>query len=220
MARTCRQRSSCQSSSIGPVRTRSTSAPKYLVHAIYAALEVARRRRGTHFAPELVDVFRAHPYDVFDGIGETPSWDAVISSEPGLGRWLTDDEMDAALEALADYTDVKSTYTLGHSRGVAELAAAAGHALGLPGRESVNRLRSISGRVSEGSRLLAPDTSDTWVSPSDPCSSPRRCLNNRVLADSHLQTRRTGQHGRWLPVRAAPPHVRDRKCIDCELTAT
>ncbi|MGH3099100.1 MAG: HD domain-containing phosphohydrolase [Streptosporangiales bacterium] len=98
-----------------------------------AALAVARRRRGTHFWPYLADAFATHGRDVLDGLDQATSWDAVIGSEPGLGRWLTDDELDPVLEALADYTDVKSPYTLGHSRGVATLAAAAGRGLGLPG---------------------------------------------------------------------------------------
>ncbi len=47
----------------------------------------------------------------------------MIAAEPGLARPLTEDELDSALEAIADFTDIKSPFTLGHSRGVAELAA-------------------------------------------------------------------------------------------------
>ncbi len=36
------------------------------------------------------------------------------------------------MEAFADYADIKSPFTLGHSRGVAQLAAAAAVTIGLP----------------------------------------------------------------------------------------
>jgi len=45
---------------------------------------------------------------------------------------LTDAEFDAALTAVANFIDLKSPFMLGHSTAVAELAAAAGTALGLP----------------------------------------------------------------------------------------
>jgi HD-GYP domain-containing protein (c-di-GMP phosphodiesterase class II) len=45
---------------------------------------------------------------------------------------LTDPELDVALEAFADFIDIKSPYTLGHSRAVADLAHDAATALGRP----------------------------------------------------------------------------------------
>jgi HD-GYP domain-containing protein (c-di-GMP phosphodiesterase class II) len=59
------------------------------------------------------------------------SWDAVMSAEPGLGVALTDPQLEAALEAVADFVDLKSPYTIGHSRNVADLAADAARAAGL-----------------------------------------------------------------------------------------
>lgn len=118
-----------------------------------AALRVARDRRTTHFAPRLVDAFCVRATDIFDdldGRDQAGSWDAVIESEPGLRRWLSAEELDSALEALADYTDLKSPFLLGHSRGVTELAAAAGGVLGL-GAPDVALLRRGPARV--------PDTS-------------------------------------------------------------
>jgi HD-GYP domain-containing protein (c-di-GMP phosphodiesterase class II) len=62
---------------------------------------------------------------------------ALIDSEPGLGRSLSEGELDSALEAVADFTDLRSPNRAGHSRGVAGLAAAAADLCGLPGREIV-----------------------------------------------------------------------------------
>lgn len=121
-----------------------------------AAVQVAERRRGSQFSPELVDRFRAQPDRVLDGLTQASGWDAVINAEPGLGAWLTDDELDAALEALADYTDVKSPYTLGHSRGVAELAARAGQLLGMPA-DDIERLRR-AGLIHDVGRHGIPNT--------------------------------------------------------------
>jgi hypothetical protein len=44
---------------------------------------------------------------------------------------MTDGELDATLEAIADFCDVKSPYTIGHSKGVAELVATAASSVAL-----------------------------------------------------------------------------------------
>ena len=59
------------------------------------------------------------------------AWDAVLSATHASRYWLAGPELDAALEAVADFVDVKSPYTLGHSRGVAALAAGAAVSYGL-----------------------------------------------------------------------------------------
>jgi HD-GYP domain-containing protein (c-di-GMP phosphodiesterase class II) len=107
-----------------------------------AALEVARARRGTQFDPDLVDLVRAAGTSVFDGLERATNWDAVIDAEPGLGRTLHGPELDGAFEALADFADVKSPSTLGHSRGVARLAEGAASALGLPRADVVHVRRA------------------------------------------------------------------------------
>src|SRR6201982_182241 len=91
-----------------------------------AATDVARQRSGTQFDPALVDVFCSSAAELFAELDAVTAWDAVIADEPGLTAWLSSAEFDAALEAIADFVDVKSPYTIGHSRGVAELAAGGG----------------------------------------------------------------------------------------------
>jgi HD-GYP domain-containing protein (c-di-GMP phosphodiesterase class II) len=99
---------------------------------IEAALHVASERRGTQFDPELVDCFRACHGEILDGLAAISAWDEVIALDPQLGSALTDDQLDRALVAFADFADLKSPLRLGHSRGVAELAAQAGTMLRLP----------------------------------------------------------------------------------------
>jgi HD-GYP domain-containing protein (c-di-GMP phosphodiesterase class II) len=94
-------------------------------------MEVARERRGAQFDPEIVDEFCRHADDLLPTTDEETDWIALIDAEPGLRTRLTEAEIDNALEAVADFTDLRSTYFAGHSRGVADLAAAAAQDAGL-----------------------------------------------------------------------------------------
>ncbi len=97
-----------------------------------AAVAMARQRSGTQFDPGLVDLFCAHADDVLKPVEAPDSWEMVVAAEPGLRVVLTDDELNRALEAIGDFTDLKSPYMLGHARGVAALAASAAETLDLP----------------------------------------------------------------------------------------
>ena len=102
-----------------------------------AAVRMLRSRRGTEFDPELVDRFCAHADELLASLDEVDGWDALIGGHVALGRELNGEELDLALEAFADYADVKSPFTLGRSRGVAQLAATAAVTVGLPGDDVV-----------------------------------------------------------------------------------
>jgi HD-GYP domain-containing protein (c-di-GMP phosphodiesterase class II) len=107
----------------------------YRIGGTEAAISVARGRSGTQFDPAIVDVFCPAASDVFAELDAVTTWGAVIAEEPGLGAWLSNSEFDGALEAIAEFVDVKSPYTIGHSRAVAELAAAAARGHGLPAED-------------------------------------------------------------------------------------
>ncbi|MBB2503696.1 HD domain-containing phosphohydrolase [Amycolatopsis echigonensis] len=96
------------------------------------AVAVARERRGTQFDPALVDCFLNHRGDILAGLDRIRAWDEVIALDPRLGAALAEDELDRALQAFADFADLKSPPRLGHSRGVASLAADGATRLGLP----------------------------------------------------------------------------------------
>ena len=96
-----------------------------------AAQAVARRRSGTQFDPDVVDLFCANAPAVLDGLDDAADWDAVIDAEPTLSRRVAGAELDGVLEAMADLVDMKSPSLAGHSRGVANLARAAGQTAGL-----------------------------------------------------------------------------------------
>jgi HD-GYP domain-containing protein (c-di-GMP phosphodiesterase class II) len=121
-----------------------------------AACDVARERSGTQFDPAMVDVFCDHAHDIFEAIDAVPTWDAVIQSEPALRKPLTAAEFDNALEAIADFADVKSPFTAGHSRGVADLAGDAAKAVGLKKADAINVRRA--GLLHDLGRLGVPNT--------------------------------------------------------------
>jgi HD-GYP domain-containing protein (c-di-GMP phosphodiesterase class II) len=101
-----------------------------------AAVAVARERRGTQFDPALVDLFCADAATLLSGLDSAASWEAVIEAEPALTVVLSDEEFEVALEAIADFADLKSPWTIGHSRSVAELAEAAARLFGLADDET------------------------------------------------------------------------------------
>jgi HD-GYP domain-containing protein (c-di-GMP phosphodiesterase class II) len=95
-----------------------------------AAIEVSRKRSGSQFDPELVRAFCSCAPELFDELDSARNWDAVIAFEPGLDRWLSEAELDAALIAIAEFTDLKSPWLIGHSSRVAALVKEAANAIG------------------------------------------------------------------------------------------
>jgi HD-GYP domain-containing protein (c-di-GMP phosphodiesterase class II)/DNA-binding CsgD family transcriptional regulator len=120
------------------------------------ALEAARARAGTQFDPALVRVLAADASRIFGDLEEETTWDLVISSEPHLQRELGGGEFEPTLEAIADFTDLKSPYTFGHSRRVGELGGMAMLALGLSEAEA-ERVR-WAGYLQDLGRLGVPNS--------------------------------------------------------------
>jgi HD-GYP domain-containing protein (c-di-GMP phosphodiesterase class II)/DNA-binding CsgD family transcriptional regulator len=95
--------------------------------------ERLRVRSGNGYDPAVVDAYiRAgtallHDYDaVSDG------WNTILDSEPDSCAMIQPAELDRVLSVFADFVDLKSPWTRGHSRTVAELADRAGVVCGLP----------------------------------------------------------------------------------------
>lgn len=102
-----------------------------------AAIDVVRARRGKHFDPELADLFCDVAEEVLSPEGTDAA--ALLTAEPRLRHTLTNGELDDALAALADFTDLRSAYRGGHCRGVADLAVAAATSLGIEDVTAVRR---------------------------------------------------------------------------------
>jgi response regulator RpfG family c-di-GMP phosphodiesterase len=99
---------------------------------IDAATAMARERSGGAHSPKLVEIFRRNAPAILAGLDEEPAWESVLAIEPGERPMLSEAELDTACEAIADFVDIKSPWFLGHSRRVADLAAAAARGCGLP----------------------------------------------------------------------------------------
>jgi HD-GYP domain-containing protein (c-di-GMP phosphodiesterase class II) len=102
------------------------------VGGVAAATALARRRAGRQFDPALAALLCARAQEIFGGADAVPAWQAVIAAEPALAVELSPVQLDSALAAIANFVDLKSPFTLGHSVAVAELAEEAGRRLGLP----------------------------------------------------------------------------------------
>ncbi|WP_241010943.1 HD domain-containing phosphohydrolase [Mycobacterium camsae] len=103
------------------------------------AAEVARSRRGTQFSPAVVDVFVDDGAAIVEGLLDIDVWAAALALAPDRDRIIGDDEIDELLRAMADFVDLKCPCSPGFSRGVADLAAAAGRHCRMPSAD-VTRL--------------------------------------------------------------------------------
>lgn len=95
------------------------------------ALAGLRDRSGGQFDPELVACFLTSHAELFDLPQDV--WHAAVTAAPVVQREPTSStDPDQLLTALGDFADLKSPYTLGHSRAVAALVGAAARHAGLP----------------------------------------------------------------------------------------
>lgn len=106
------------------------------VHArtsgVAAAARMLRSRSGTEFDPDLVALCVRDDAALLDGLDRVDAWREVVDGCAALDRPIPDAELTEVLAVFADYADAKATWFLGHSRAVAELAAAAAREYGLP----------------------------------------------------------------------------------------
>ena len=105
------------------------------VHAIAggptAAARVVRKRRGGEFDPKLADVFSPICSELFRQLPDGSVWEQALEAEPQPHRLVPQSHLEEVTLTIADFTDIKSPLTLGHSRRVGKLAEAAGASLGL-----------------------------------------------------------------------------------------
>jgi HD-GYP domain-containing protein (c-di-GMP phosphodiesterase class II) len=119
-----------------PIESRISQLAEYVevAHRVGgpgAARQLAGERAGRQFDAALASIVGRDADTLFAGL-DGSSWHAVVSAEPRLAGCLSDGAVDDALTAIADFVDLKSPYTLGHSAAVASLAAGTGRVLGLP----------------------------------------------------------------------------------------
>ena len=101
------------------------------LHGHAEMLEIVRRRSGRLYDPDLVAAFTAVGDELLTHLDKLDPWDAALALEPQPLATLVGEDLDRALVVAADFIDLKSPFTAGHSRGVAELAATAAQGIGM-----------------------------------------------------------------------------------------
>ena len=139
-----------------------------------AAVEIAQRRSGRWFDPELVKaaVFQSNSGMLWNGLDSEDLLHKVGLLEPEFRRAnATEESIDRICAAFAGVIDAKSPFTYRHSREVADTAVEIGQWLGMNPR-SLNQLRRAAllhdiGKLSVPNSVLEKPgelTNDEWRS--------------------------------------------------------
>jgi HD-GYP domain-containing protein (c-di-GMP phosphodiesterase class II) len=132
------------------------------------AVAMVRSRTGTHFDPAVAAVFDVDAAGLFAGL-EQDTVDEVLDLDPATPRPLSEDELDQALEAIADFCDLRCHYFAGHGRGTAALVEAAAVGLGIAPDDV--RLARRAALVHDVGRFGVPGT--VWDKPGPLSASDR-----------------------------------------------
>ena len=143
------------------------SAIARLVHMVHVAqiyhhvggVEVAdavvRQRGGSEFDPELARVWLQTSHDLLRNLSGESVWDQALSAEPGPHRRVGTPQLDEVSGALADFVDLTSPFTGGHSARVARLANAAALNAGLDAEDAATVRRA--GQVHDLGMVSVPN---------------------------------------------------------------
>ena len=109
---------------------------------IALATETLARRAGSGLDPQAVRIFLSLGDRPYKGLDAASIWEDAMAAEPGPQPVVAEARLDACLSAIADFADMKSMWTTGHSRGVADLAERAAVVAGLAGPEVLTLRRA------------------------------------------------------------------------------
>jgi HD-GYP domain-containing protein (c-di-GMP phosphodiesterase class II)/DNA-binding CsgD family transcriptional regulator len=126
-----------------------------------AAIESVQQSRDGWFDPAIADAFVEHGRSLLAELDAADPLDAAIEQEPAPRRTVDKDGVERVALAFAEMADLKSTYTLGHSTGVADLAAAAASRLELD--EERTRDLQLAALLHDIGRVAVP--SGIWEKP-------------------------------------------------------
>lgn len=147
------------------------SATARLVHLVHvaqtyhqmggadAADEVVRRRSGTEFDPDLARLWLQNSHDLLRNVPLDSVWDQALYTEPEPRRRVGLAHLDDVCSALADFVDLASPFTSGHSARVARLAEGAALNAGLDTEEAATVRRA--GQVHDLGMVSVPNR--VWI---------------------------------------------------------
>jgi HD-GYP domain-containing protein (c-di-GMP phosphodiesterase class II) len=114
------------------IATVATQAVAFLPDGHATVEAVMKQRSGGWFDPEIVETFLRHGRSMLADVETADVWRAAVEAEPDPHKQMTDASPDEVAAAFADFTDLKTRYLLGHSRGVAALVEKAAVQMGMP----------------------------------------------------------------------------------------
>src|SRR5262245_29222753 len=87
----------------------------------HETVALLRPRSGGGYDPKLVVIFSRRASTLFAALDVPSVHDALVAAEPGEPVRVSGTALDAAIETVGQYGDMKSRFTRGHSAGVAAL---------------------------------------------------------------------------------------------------
>ncbi|HXI58740.1 MAG TPA: HD domain-containing phosphohydrolase, partial [Polyangia bacterium] len=185
-----------------------------------AAVDVVRARAGGELDPALARLFLKEAGPLLAASSVPSVWDVFLAAEPAPLARLDVPGVGKVAEAFAQFVDIKSPFTLGHSVGVAGLAHAAAVTMRLPDPEAVR----VAALLHDIGRVSVPN--GIWDKPGPLNAAERERVRmhayqgERILAQSpllapyaamagrhHERLDGSGYH-RGLPASALPPEAR------------
>jgi len=104
--------------------------------------QTLRRRRAKAYDPTVVDLVLEREESWMAETAAESAWEATLNAEPEPHICADENRLDDVLRAFAEFADLKSPFTVGHSLGVASLAEGAGRHAGLGGSEVADLRRA------------------------------------------------------------------------------
>lgn len=174
------------------------------VYGIEGAVAVARSRRGGHFDPVVADAFLADPaVSLEPGADGTDAWSRALAVAPDSEVRLDEAGLDTMLTAIGDFVDLKCPFTVGHSRQVATLAAAAAKQIDV-GPADVSTVRR-AGHLHDVGRLGV--SNQVWSKPGELGASDWERVRMHPYLTDRVLTRVSGLDAERLVARSHHEHV-------------
>lgn len=138
-----------------------------------AVHELARARAGGQFDPEVCAAAVDLGHALADGLASPHELlDVVLDLEPGTPRAVTPEERAVVAEVIADFSDNKSAWLVGHSRRVAKLARLAAMECAVDDPAALY----VAGLVHDMGRCAVPN--GVWDHPGELSRTQRRAAES------------------------------------------
>jgi HD-GYP domain-containing protein (c-di-GMP phosphodiesterase class II) len=100
-------------------------------------MAVVHKRAGKVYDPQIAERFSQIGAALLNRLQSESVWDATLGAEPAPPRLLTTPEFDEVATRVANFVDMRSPYTVGHSVAVASLSEGTALELGLSANDAL-----------------------------------------------------------------------------------